>query len=87
MCFSIRLEDEGRLADLTRSLKNEKQERKMADNNITQLQEELADLKSTKFSLEKVILMHFECNATSDCIRSNICNSNGLAHKIWELLH
>ena len=60
MYFSIRLEDEGRLADLTRSLKNEKQERKMADNNITQLQEELADLKSTKFSLEKVILMNFE---------------------------
>ena len=58
MCFSILLEDEGRLADLTRSLKNEKQERKMAENNITQLQEELADLKSTKFSLEKVFVMH-----------------------------
>ena len=32
----------------------------MAENNITQLQEELADLKSTKFSLEKVSSFSFK---------------------------
>ena len=47
-------EDEDRLSDLSRSLKEEKHGRKSAENNITQLQEELADLKATKFSLEKV---------------------------------
>ena len=42
------------MSDLSRSLKEEKHGRKSAENNITQLQEELADLKATKFSLEKV---------------------------------
>ena len=51
---SVFVEDEERLSDLSRSLKEEKQGRKSAENNITQLQEELTDLKAAKFSLEKV---------------------------------
>lgn len=42
------------MAELSRELKQEKQKRKEFDNKFSQIQEEIADMKSTNETLQKV---------------------------------
>lgn len=42
------------MAELSRELKQEKQKRKELDNKFSQIQEEIADMKSTNETLQKV---------------------------------
>ena len=50
----IIVEDEEKIIELSRELKQEKQKRKDMDNKLSQLQEEFADMKSTNETLQKV---------------------------------
>ena len=50
----IIVEDEEKIIELSRELKQEKQKRKDMDNKFSQLQEEFADMKSTNETLQKV---------------------------------
>lgn len=50
----IIVEDEEKIIELSRELKQEKQKRKELDNKFSQLQEEFADMKSTNETLQKV---------------------------------
>lgn len=42
------------MAELSREIKQEKQKRKELDNKFSQIQEEIADMKSTNETLQKV---------------------------------
>lgn len=42
------------MAELSRELKQEKQKKKELDNKFSQIQEEIADMKSTNETLQKV---------------------------------
>nr|XP_022325943.1 FK506-binding protein 15-like isoform X2 [Crassostrea virginica] len=48
-------EDEEKIIELSRELKQEKQKRKELDNKFSQLQEEFADMKSTNETLQKTL--------------------------------
>lgn len=48
------VEDEEKMAELGRELKQEKQKRKELDSKFSQIQEEFADMKSTNETLQKV---------------------------------
>lgn len=47
-------EDESRISDLQRHLREEKQSRKSVETSLFQLQEEMGDLQAAKATLEKV---------------------------------
>lgn len=53
-------EDQEQLKEMTDSYKEEKQQRKNLTHKINQLNEEIADLKVTNETLEKVKLQSFK---------------------------
>jgi len=47
-------EDESRISELQRHLRDEKQSRKSMESNLSQTQEEMSDIQAAKAALEKV---------------------------------
>jgi len=52
--FFLAPEFEGRVTELQKAVREERQARKGAESNLTTLQEEMADLQAAKHALEKV---------------------------------
>ena len=77
----IIVEDEEKIIELSRELKQEKQKRKDMDNKFSQLQEEFADMKSTNETLQKV----YRFSLTQNCLKPVFMGFN--LKKSWFCFH